>query len=84
MADGKEDAARSDKPGRGNVELGCGTLIMIALIVMIFSGKDDVKQRRTQLHDMNQKIDRLEKKIDALAEKPSPQPSPQPQPSERP
>ena len=51
-----------------NVQLGCGTLIIIAIIVMIFSGSDDTKKLRGQLDEVNGKIDRLEKKIDDLSE----------------
>lgn len=84
MAVGKGETAPGDKPVRDNVQLGCGTLIIIAFIVMIFSGKGDVNELRTELRAANHKIDRLEKKIDALSEKLGPQPSPQPRPAERP
>ncbi len=57
----------SEQPNRDKVSLGCGTLIIIALIVMFLSGGRDTKEMRTQLEAMNQKLDRLEKKIDELA-----------------
>ena len=50
-----------------NVQLGCGTLILIAIIVMVFSGGDDAKKLRGQLDEVDRKIDRLEKKIDDLS-----------------
>lgn len=50
-----------------NVQLGCGTLIVIAIIVMIFSGGRSDKETRKELRDLNRKIDRLEKKIDAIS-----------------
>ena len=52
-----------------NVQLGCGTLILIAIIVMVFSGGDDAKKLRGQLEEVDRKIDRLEKKIDDLSQK---------------
>jgi len=52
-----------------NVQLGCGTLIIIAIIVMIFSGGNDTKKLRGQLDEVNGKIDRLEKKIDDLSQR---------------
>ena len=52
-----------------NVQLGCGTLILIAIIVMVFSGGNDSKNLRGQLDEVDRKIDRLEKKIDDLSEK---------------
>jgi hypothetical protein len=48
------------------VQLGCGTLIIIAIIVIVFSGGDDSKRLRSQLDDVERKIDGLEKKIDEL------------------
>ena len=49
------------------VQLGCGTLIVIALIVIIFSGGRDVDKLRRQLDDMSRQLDRMEKKVDALS-----------------
>ncbi len=60
------------------VQLGCGTLILIALIVIIFSGRDGRRLSR-EVESLHQKIDRLEKKIDALsAPTPAPVQSPTP------
>ena len=47
------------------VQLGCGTLIIIALIVMFFSGGSG----RAQLSDVERKLDAIEKKIDDLSQK---------------
>jgi hypothetical protein len=63
-----EARAVSDKPINNTVQLGCGTLILIAIIVMVFSGGSDAKKQRRQLEDMNRKIDRIEKKIDEVAQ----------------
>lgn len=57
-----------DQSNQGNkVQLGCGTLILIAVIVMLFSGRDDTREMSRQIEKLNAKIDRLEKKIDLLS-----------------
>ena len=71
-------------PQKPKAELGCWTLILIALIVMVFSVSGDNRKTRRKLDAMNEKIDRLEKKIDALTAaqqktpgtKPAPKPAP--------
>ena len=57
----------TDMPTDNKVQLGCGTLIIIAIIVMLFSGGNDSRKLRSQLDDLNRKVDRLEKKIDELS-----------------
>jgi hypothetical protein len=59
----------TDMPTDNKVQLGCGTLIIIAIIVMLFSGGSDSKKLRAQLDDVNRKLDRLEKKLDELSQK---------------
>lgn len=59
----------SENPPENKVSLGCGTLIVIALIVMFFSGGSDSKKLRNRIDDLNHKVDRLEKKIDELSQK---------------
>ena len=59
----------TDMPTDNKVQLGCGTLIIIAIIVMLFSGGNDSRKLRGQLDDVNRKLDRLEKKIDELSQK---------------
>jgi len=72
-----------DQAGRlkgQEVSLGCGTLILIALIVMFFSGrgindvKREIREMRDEMRDMRVTIDAqssqlrdLEAKIDTLA-----------------
>ncbi len=55
-----------DEPG-GARGLGCGTLIIIAIIVAIFSrgGADDISELRKEIQSLQQKIDRIEVKLDA-------------------
>lgn len=62
---------------KNTAQLGCGTLIIIALIVMFFSGGRESQGLRNNVNELNIKVDRLEKKIDALittltAQQPSP------------
>ena len=52
-----------NEPRGSQVSLGCGTLILIALIVIIFSGGNDnsdaIESLRTEIQSLEQKIDRL-------------------------
>ena len=54
----------ADSPTDNRVQLGCGTLIIIALIVMFFSGGRDVDRLERSIDELEVKIDRLEMKID--------------------
>ena len=51
------------------VSLGCGTLIIIALIVLFFSGGRDVDKLQRSIDQLESKIDRLEMKIDELSKR---------------
>ena len=57
----------ADLPADNKVQLGCGTLIIIAIIVMLFSGGNDSRKLQRQLDELDRKVDRLEKKIDELS-----------------
>lgn len=50
------------------VSLGCGTLILIALIVLIFSGGSEVKKLGMRIDTLTDQVIALEKKIDQLAQ----------------
>jgi hypothetical protein len=65
----------NDRPIHHTLQLGCGTLIIIALIVIFFSGGRDTSELRRRVEDMNQKIDRLDGKLDALSKRLSPPPA---------
>ena len=65
------------------VQLGCGTLIIIALIVMFFSGGRDVDKVQRQLDAMSKQLDRLEKKVDDLSQRVSRQAASPKPPSDR-
>jgi type II secretory pathway component PulM len=59
--------------------LGCGTLILIALIVMFFSGpsvkqlEKEIKALRTDVAELKSTVDRQTQAIEALTKK-APQP----------
>jgi Sec-independent protein translocase protein TatA len=62
------------------VQLGCGTLIIIAIIVALFSGRNDLEKVQRELEDVNRKLDRLEQKLDALSQGLGRQPATAPAP----
>jgi hypothetical protein len=47
-------------------QLGCGTLILIAIIVLLFSGRGEVKNLQNEIGELRNQITRLEGKVDAL------------------
>jgi hypothetical protein len=49
------------------VQLGCGTLILIAIIVMIFSGSNDVDDAREEIEALSAQLARVEAKLDSLS-----------------
>ncbi len=63
----------SDSKTNSTSQLGCGTLIIIALIVTFFSGGRDSKELRKSVNELNAKVDRLERKIDGLSKMAAPQ-----------
>jgi outer membrane murein-binding lipoprotein Lpp len=68
----------SDSNPNNGVQLGCGTLIVIALIVMFFSGGRDTDKILKSVNELNAKVDRLEQKIDELSKRADLQPAPGP------
>ena len=56
------------QPGHNTprVQLGCGTLIIIAIIVALFSGDRSERKLRNEIRQLRETVERLEKKIDAL------------------
>lgn len=59
----------TEQSTNNRVQLGCGTLIIIAIIVLLFSGGSDSRKLRGELEDLNRRLDRMERKLDELAEK---------------
>ena len=60
----------ADQPARADsnvkASLGCGTLILIAIIVLLFSGRSDIDDLQTEIRDLRTQVERLEVKIDSL------------------
>ncbi len=48
-------------------QLGCGTLILIALIVALFSGQSEVSDLQEEIGNLQTQVERLEGKIDSLS-----------------
>jgi hypothetical protein len=48
-------------------QLGCGTLILIAIIVVIFSGRGEINNLQNEIRELRNQVTRLEKKVDALS-----------------
>jgi hypothetical protein len=57
-----------DSGGKRDVsaQLGCGTLILIAIIVAMFSGRGDIRETREEVRVLQDQVTRLEAKIDSL------------------
>jgi hypothetical protein len=57
-----------DAGGKRDVsaQLGCGTLILIAIIVAMFSGRGDVRETREEVRALQDQVTRIEAKIDSL------------------
>jgi len=63
----------SDARTSSTSQLGWGTFVIIAFIVMAFSGGRDAKRLRKSVDELSAKVDRLERKIDGLAKAAAPQ-----------
>jgi hypothetical protein len=57
-----------DPSGKRDVsaQLGCGTLILIAIIVAMFSGRGDVRDARAEIGALQDQVTRLEAKVDSV------------------
>ncbi len=49
------------------VQLGCGTLVIIALIVMIFSGRSNENELKRDVQELTKQVLVLQGKVDALS-----------------
>lgn len=58
-----------DTKSDNKVQLGCGTLIIIAIIVAMFSGGRESRELQESVDALNTKVERLEQKIDELSKK---------------
>ena len=68
MADTDNQASPS-AAGNNSVQLGIGTLIIIAIIVTMCSGKDDVQKIRKDTAELKQQVGELNRKLDTLIER---------------
>ena len=66
-----ETETKASQPEKGNqgVQLGFGTLIIIALIVTMCSGKGDMEKIQKDTAELKQKLGVIDKKLDALVPK---------------
>lgn len=53
---------------RDHASIGCGTLILIAIIVAIFSGRGEMENLERDVFDLTQQVKRLEEKLDHLTQ----------------
>ena len=56
----------ADQNQSNKVQLGCGTLLLIAIIVMVFSGNNQSSQVSSDVRALRQNVEQLERKIDSL------------------
>lgn len=66
-----EMETKASEPATGNqgVQLGLGTLIIIALIVSMCSGRGDMEKIRKDTAELKQQLGVIDKKLDALVPK---------------
>ena len=62
----ERDDSRMAEPQNKTVSLGCGTLILIAIIVLIFGNSGSNKELDQRLDRIEQQLDRIEQKVDKL------------------
>ena len=62
---------KSSQPETGNqsVQLGIGTLIIIALIVTMCSGRSEMEKIQTDTAELKQQLGAIDKKLDTLVAK---------------
>jgi hypothetical protein len=66
-----ETETKASQPGTGNqgVQLGLGTLIIIALIVTMCSGRSEVEKLQKDTAQIKQQLGVIDKKLDTLVSK---------------
>ena len=71
--DSDEERVRKalDRVDRGrkahNARLGCGSIILITLIVMIFSGGSKVDELKQNVQELTKQVTILQEKVDSLS-----------------
>ena len=69
--DDKTPESGSSQPGKvtdRTVQLGCGTLILIAIIVLLFSGRGEVEELQREMSQLEQQLAQINSKLDLLLE----------------
>jgi outer membrane murein-binding lipoprotein Lpp len=61
--------------GNQGVQLGIGTLIIIAIIVSMCSGSGEVQKLRGDANELKQQVREINRKLDALLAKDAPPPA---------
>jgi len=72
------DEKRPESPpaaGNQQVQLGLGTLIIIALIVSMCSGRRETEKVRNDTAELKQQVSEINRKLDAMAAKDAPAPA---------
>lgn len=66
-----ETETKETQPGTGNqgVSLGIGTLVIIALIVTMCSGRSEMEKVQKDTAALKQKLDVIDRKLDTLVQK---------------
>src|SRR5262245_16423020 len=69
--DSADHEAKAPPPAAGNqaVQLGIGTLIIIAIIVSMCSGGGEVKELRSDTQELKRQMGEINQKLDALLAK---------------
>jgi len=62
-------------PGNQSVQLGIGTLIIIAVIVSMCSGNGEVQRLRGDINQLKQQNTEINQKLDTLLQKSGPAPA---------
>ena len=63
-------------PGDKSVQLGIGTLIIIAIIVSMCSGKGEMEKVQNDTAELRKEVGEINQKLDQLMSKPAPAATP--------
>jgi hypothetical protein len=74
MADNQAPVSSSGTGNQG-VQLGIGTLIIIAIIVSMCSGSGEVQRLRGDTNELKQQVSEINRKLDELLAKDAPTPA---------
>jgi outer membrane murein-binding lipoprotein Lpp len=76
MTEEAKQAVTPPASGTGQVQLGIGTLIIIALIVTMCSGRSETEKVLEDTRELRQKVDDINRKLDTLVAKDVPAAAP--------